>query len=151
MINWHQPCSSHLCVPINSPENLPQRINKMNHKIIFVDDEVNILRALKRDMTMADVDAEYFTSAADALDYLKQNPVGIVVSDFCMPTMNGVEFLQEVHKKYPDIYRVILSSCGIEHAELNKALKNRTVEQCFDKPWDINELLAYFERFENHA
>ncbi|MDA3903496.1 MAG: response regulator [Desulfuromusa sp.] len=123
----------------------------MNHKIIFVDDEVNILKALKRDMTMADIDAEYFTSAEDALVYLSQHQIDIVVSDFCMPEMNGVTFLKEVQISYPDIYRVILSSCGVESSELNKALKSRTVEQCFAKPWDVNELLAYFERFKDHA
>lgn len=123
----------------------------MKHKIIFVDDEVNILKALKRDMTMADIDAEYFSSADDALSHLKQHQVDIVVSDLNMPGMDGITFLQEVQHSYPDIYRVILSSSGIENQELKKALENRTIEQYFDKPWNVDELVAYFERFKSYA
>lgn len=121
----------------------------MNHKIIFVDDEVSILKALKRDMTLADINAEYFVSAEDALGYLNQHRIGIVVSDLNMPGMDGITFLNEVQKKYPDIYRVLLSSTGVENLKLREALQNRTVEQCFDKPWDVNELLAYFKGFKN--
>ena len=123
----------------------------MNPKIIFVDDEVNVLKTLKRDMEMSDIDAEYFTSAKDALGYLNQHQIGIVVSDLKMPEIDGITFLKKVQRAYPDIYRVILSCTGIESLELKGALKNRTVEQCFDKPWDVNELVAYFERFKSYA
>jgi len=123
----------------------------MNQKIIFVDDEENVLKALKRDMVMADIDAEYFTSAEDALSYLGQHQVGIVVSDLNMPRMDGITFLKEIQKTYPDIYRVILSSTGAENLKFKKALEDRTIEQCFDKPWDVNKLLAYFERFKSYA
>ena len=120
----------------------------MNQKIIFVDDEENILKSLKRDMIMADVDAEYFTSATAALDYLSQYPTNIVVSDIEMPGMDGIEFLKEVQKLYPDIYRVVLSGLGIADLKSKQALEDRIIEQCFSKPWDADELLAYFQRFE---
>jgi len=123
----------------------------MKQKVIFVDDEVNVLKALKRDMALADIDAEYFISAEDALVHLRQHQVGIVVSDFNMPGMDGVMFLKEVQISYPDMYRVILSSSGMENSKLREALENRTVEQCFDKPWNVNELVAYFERFQSYA
>ncbi|MCD6580565.1 MAG: response regulator [Desulfuromusa sp.] len=120
----------------------------MNQKIIFVDDEENILKSLKRDMAIADVDAEYFTSATAALDYLGRNPINIVVSDLKMPEMDGVEFLKEVQKLYPDIYRVMLSGFGADDLKSKKALEDRTIEQCFSKPWDVEELLAYFQKFK---
>lgn len=123
----------------------------MNPKIIFIDDEENVLKALKRDMLMAEIDAEYFISAEDALSYLSQHQVGIVVSDLNMPGMDGITFLKEVQSLYPDTYRVILSSTGAENLKLKKALEDRTIEQCFDKPWEVNELLAYFERFKSYA
>ena len=123
----------------------------MNQRIIFVDDEVSVLKALKRDMEMADIEAEYFTCAEAALGCLMQHQLGIVVSDLNMPGMDGITFLKEVHTSYPDMYRVILSGIGIENLELKEALENRTVEQCFDKPWDVNELVAYFERFKSYA
>jgi DNA-binding NtrC family response regulator len=112
---------------------------------------VNILKALKRDMAMAGIDAEYFTSAEDALEYLSQHQIDIVVTDLEMPGMDGITFLKEVQKSYPDIYRVMLSSFGPKDMESRQAMTDRTIEQCFDKPWDVNELLAYFERFKDHA
>lgn len=123
----------------------------MDQKIIFVDDEVDVLKSLERDMTMAGIAAEYFTSTEEALDYLNQHPIGIVVSDLNMPVMDGITFLKEVHTNHPDIYRVILSDTGVENLKLSEALQDRIVEQCFDKPWDVNELLAYFERFRSYA
>ncbi len=123
----------------------------MDQKIIFVDDEVDVLMSLKRDMVMAGITAEYFTSAERALNYLNQHQIGIVVSDLDMPGMDGITFLNEVHNKYPDMYRVILSGTEVENLKLSKALQDRIVEQCFDKPWDVNELLAYFERFRSYA
>ena len=97
---------------------------------------------------MADVDAEYFTSAAEALDYLGQNQIDIVVSDLRMPGMDGVTFLKEVQKLHPDINRVMLSGFGSEDRESQQALQDRTIEQCFSKPWDVAELLACFGRYE---
>jgi DNA-binding NtrC family response regulator len=123
----------------------------MNPKILFVDDEVNVLNALRRDMVMADIDAEYFISAKAALEYLSQHPVGIVVSDLNMPEMDGITFLEEVQREYPDTYRVILSGADEKNKQLKEALLNRTVEQFFAKPWNIDELLAYFERFKSYV
>lgn len=119
----------------------------MNQKIIFVDDEENILKSLKRDMSMAGVEAEYFNSATAALEYLSRHQINIVVSDLKMPGMDGIAFLKEVQRSYPNIYRVLLSGFGSEDTESIKALQDRTIEQCFFKPWDLNELLAYFGRF----
>ncbi len=123
----------------------------MNQKIIFVDDEVKVLKALERDMASADIDAEYFTSAEAALGYLDQHQVGIAVSELNLPRMDGITFLKEIQKTYPETYRVILSSSGIENLEFKKALEDRTIEQCFDKPLSVNELLTYFAKFKSNA
>jgi len=117
----------------------------MTRKILFVDDEETTLKALTRYMTVVDVDTEYFTSAAAALDYLGQQQIDIVVSDLKMSGMDGIEFLKEVQKSYPDINRVLLSVFGSENMEIKQALEERTVEQYFSKPW---ELLAYLRKLE---
>ncbi len=123
----------------------------MNPQILFVDDDANVLKAMKREMLMADIDAEYRTSAKEALEYLNQHPVGIVVSDLNMPEMDGISFLEQVQREYPDTYRVILTGFGEKNQKLKEALQNRTVEQYFAKPWNIDELLAYFKRFKSYG
>jgi len=117
----------------------------VTQKILFADDEENTLKALARYMTVANVDTEYFTSATEALDYLGQQQIDIVVSDLKMSEMDGIAFLKEVQKSYPGIDRVLLSSFGSENMEIKQALQDRTIEQCFSKPW---ELLAYLRRIE---
>ncbi|MCF6267557.1 MAG: hypothetical protein L3J57_13565 [Desulfuromusa sp.] len=47
-------------------------------------------------MALADIDSEYFSGAEHTLFYLRQHQVGIVVSDFKMPGMDGVTFLKEI-------------------------------------------------------
>ncbi|MEA3544858.1 MAG: response regulator [Thermodesulfobacteriota bacterium] len=120
----------------------------MNQKILFVDDEENVLKSLKRDMSMADIDAEYLTSAAEALDYLGQHQIDIVVTDLKMPGMNGVAFLKQVQNSYPDIYRVMLSDFSSENTESKQAFQDRTIEQWFSKSLDVDELLTYFGKFK---
>jgi two-component system NtrC family sensor kinase len=79
-------------------------------KILFVDDEPNILSTLRR--LFLDEDYELLTadSAEKGLALMQENPsVQVVVSDYRMPGMNGVDFLKKVHECWPDSVRIILS------------------------------------------
>lgn len=74
--------------------------------ILFVDDDEKILHSLKRAM----IDEPYrclFASHTDqAFDFLRQNSVQTIVSDLCMPDMDGLMFLSEVRSAYPHIKRL---------------------------------------------
>src|SRR5208282_108119 len=79
-------------------------------RILFVDDERNVLRSLER--TFLDEDYEILTasSGAEGLSVLKSvSQVQVVISDYRMPEMTGVEFLREVCKGWPDTVRIVLS------------------------------------------
>ncbi len=119
-------------------------------KIIFVDDDANVLKSLKRQMVLADIDAETFFSAETALVYLLQQKVDIVVSDLLMPGMDGVDFLEQVQKLYPETFRVVLTGTNSKNKRIQQAYENRTIEQWFIKPCNIKELLSYFKRIESH-
>lgn len=122
----------------------------MKHKVIFVDDEINILKSLKRDLVMADIQAEFFTNAQDALNYLCHHSVDIVISDMKMPGIDGVDFLQQVQKLYPKTFRVILSCSDCNDRKAKEAFESRTIEQWFDKVIGISDLLEYIKAFENN-
>ncbi|HUJ70029.1 MAG TPA: HDOD domain-containing protein [Syntrophorhabdales bacterium] len=107
--------------------------------ILFVDDEDNILRSLRREL--ADSEAEIFLagSAEEGLKLLERERVDIVVSDYRMPVMNGIEFLGLVRKRYPGVYRVMLSGFMEQHIVL-KALSSGVASVSIPKPWEGEKL-----------
>jgi len=82
-----------------------------NVHILFVDDEENILRGLKRGMRRhrKEWDMSFALSGEQALDILKEKPVDIIISDMRMPYMDGAELLERVRQLSPDTARVVLS------------------------------------------
>ena len=86
----------------------------MQHKVLFVDDEPNGTKALKRALRREPYDILSAGSADESLEMLERESVDVVVSDENMPGMTGSEFLAVVYEKYPDTIRIILTG----HASL---------------------------------
>lgn len=109
-------------------------------KLLCVDDELSILQSLDR---VFKNQFEVLSSEApvQALDLLKQNPdCAIVLSDYRMPGMNGVEFLRHARTIAPLTSRAILSG-QIDLAQISDAINNGDIHKFFLKPWE-NEYLA---------
>ena len=66
-------------------------------------------------------------------------PVHVVISDFRMPGMNGVEFLRVVHKNWPNTVGILVSGYA-ELPAVNTALDERFIHRHLPKPWDRSEL-----------
>lgn len=111
-------------------------------KILLVDDEVNITKALRRLlMTVDQYDIHIATSGREALALLADNTdVGVIISDQRMPEMTGVEFLSEARQLVPDAVRILLT--GYADIEASIAAINRgSVFRYLTKPWDDDLLL----------
>ena len=82
---------------------LPSKANKMDRtaKVLFLDDERNVLKSLKRTFVDDDLDILTCTNGAEALEIVKNNKVSVIVSDNLMPGMNGVEFLHQAKHASP--------------------------------------------------
>ena len=81
----------------------------MNRKVLFVDDDVNVLSGLKRGVRKQ-FEAAFATSGHDGLVLLAETgPFAAVVSDLRMPSMDGIEFLSRVREQSPDTVRLMLS------------------------------------------
>jgi len=105
-------------------------------RLFFVDDDEVLLRSLKRAVTrQLDWQCSFFHSAAEALDALAHETVDAVVSDYDMPGMNGIAFLQEVKRRSPATVRAMLTA----HAGIVK-LPPAVVHQIWSKPWDTQGL-----------
>lgn len=110
------------------------------HKILLVDDEENVLHALRRELRGL-YEIEVFTSAAAALDRCRETTFDLVISDYQMPEMNGVQFLIQVGQIQPDTARLVLSGQANIDA-LVSAINETHIYRFLAKPWDREELQA---------
>ena len=88
-------------------------------KILFVDDEPNVLSALARSLHKEPYEVISASSAQMALDLLSRLVVDVVISDEQMPGMLGSQFLALVAQRYPETIRIILTG----HANLSSAIR----------------------------
>ena len=81
----------------------------MKTAILFVDDDENVLRSLKRLFFEESFEVLTAGSGKEALEILKNKEVGVIVSDQRMPEMDGTQFLERAKKLAPCSVRIILS------------------------------------------
>jgi HD-like signal output (HDOD) protein/CheY-like chemotaxis protein len=123
-------------------------------RIIFVDDEVQILHGLRRSMReMEDIwDMAFCTSGAEALRLMSHQPFDVVVADMRMPEMDGSQFLGKVREDYPGTLRVVLSGYAdnesilrtveVSHCYLAKPCSSRILKETIDRQFALRRLLA---------
>lgn len=107
--------------------------------LLLVDDEINIVAALKRLLRCDGYRILTATSGMEGLELLATNPVGVIISDQRMPEMSGVEFLCRVKQLYPHTIRVVLSG----HAEprpVTDAINEGVIYKFITKPWQDDQL-----------
>lgn len=119
-------------------------------KILIVDDEPAILKSLQRLFRAAPCQAEQtayslevtaFESPEEALEDAQINHYDLVIADYRMPGINGVDFLKAMKLLQPDAARLILSG----YADLNaliRAINEVGIERFIAKPWNDYELVA---------
>lgn len=110
------------------------------NSILIIDDEPDIITALKR-VFLNELYTVYSARSATAgLEILKLHPVKVVISDELMPVMTGSEFLAEVRRQYPHTIRIILTG----HANLEAAMRSINQGEIYrfiTKPWNDLELV----------
>ena len=114
-------------------------MNNPAPKILFADNEISILKALKELMADEAWDCHFVDSGAQVLDFLESTPVDLVVSDVMIPDMDGIQLLAEVRKRYPEIVRIFLTGQPRQE-NVVKALAEGNTQQIIPKPWHDQEL-----------
>lgn len=117
----------------------------MKLSILFVDDDVNLLRGLRRILHKyrEDWDLTFIENPLDALRLLEERGFDVVVSDMRMPELDGASLLSEVEKRHPGTVRVILSGYTEEKSVL------RTIgptHQYLAKPCNTEDIVALLDR-----
>jgi CheY-like chemotaxis protein len=109
--------------------------------ILCVDDEINVLRALKRLLRKEPIRLLTANSGAEALEIMEHNEVHLVMSDYRMPGMTGTELLSEVSTRFPDTVQVVLSGFA-DAASIVDAINQGHIFRFLAKPWNDEELKA---------
>jgi len=116
----------------------------MKREILYVDDEPSNLIVFEAAFE-ARFNVITCRSAEEALAYLAQHPVPVVVADQRMPEMTGVEMFVRVRRMYPHTQRVILSGFTDSDAAID-AINQGQIFQFVRKPWQRIELLSVLQR-----
>lgn len=116
------------------------------YKLIIIDDEKKILEGVAQIFPWNQIGFEVsgeFTSAEDALIFLKENPADVVLTDIRMPNMTGLDLVRAL-KAYPDMKVVIFSSYS-EYSYMREALLLDVTDYLL-KPVSYSDLVSCFEK-----
>ncbi len=116
------------------------RKSEETQTILFVDDEENVLRSLKRIFLDEPFEVVTAPSGADALELLRVQRVAVIVSDQKMPGMAGSEFLAEARGIQPDAVRMILTGYADVNVAMD-AINKGGAYRYITKPWNDQDLV----------
>jgi HD-like signal output (HDOD) protein/ActR/RegA family two-component response regulator len=110
----------------------------MKKRLLFVDDDSNLLMGLKRSLHSMheEWEMEFADSGASALEMLDR-PFDVVVSDMRMPGITGLELLNAVQERFPQTVRILLSGQSDRQSILDSAAR---AHQYLSKPFDARQL-----------
>ena len=113
----------------------------MKGKIVVVDDEKIVTSAFKTLLKVEGFqDSHFFNDPKEALVFLQTNIPDVVISDFLMPDMNGLEFLSEVNKLYPEVSKILLTGYADKENAI-KAINEIGLYRYIEKPWNNDDLI----------
>ena len=112
----------------------------MSNRVLFVDDDSKILTAFQRQFRKK-VAIETVESGAEGLDMLRRNgPFSVVVTDYCMPSMNGIAFLGRAREIAPETVRMLLTGSA-DLGTAIQAVNQGNIFRFLTKPWSPDNLL----------
>jgi len=120
-------------------DSVPGKGQPTPKAMLLVDDELPVLRSLQRLLRRENFPVIAASSGAEALQLLKENEVAVVVSDYRMPEMNGVQFLDKVREIRPNTHRIILTGQADMESVIG-AVNRGAVYKFLTKPWQTEEL-----------
>jgi two-component system, repressor protein LuxO len=116
----------------------------MQTSILFVDDEELILTTLGRTLRSSPHRLLFAGCAAEALALLECDRIDVLVTDYMMPVMSGVDLLARVSQRHPDVIRVLMTAQADRKATI-RAINEGKIAAFIEKPWRdaaLKEFLA---------
>lgn len=107
----------------------------MLHNLLILDDELNILNAVKRILRKEPYNLMTANRCDEAFSIMKTSPPAVILSDYLMPEMNGLQFILKAKEIAPDVVPLIFSGYA-DMDELIKALEEGGIYRFIPKPWE---------------
>ena len=122
-----------------TPQAPASHLTPPRYRILLVDDEVGIVKALARVFRQENYDVVTAGSGEEGLKKLAEGEFQLVISDFMMPGMNGAQFLREVKQRAPETLRIMLTGHANTDAVMG-AINDGAVYKFILKPWNDDDL-----------
>jgi two-component system response regulator HupR/HoxA len=119
-------------------------------RILLVDDEESVLSAIGRELMDEPYELLTATSGQEALEIMAENDVCVLIADFRMPEMDGMELLKITKERYPSIIRMMISGYA-NITILLKAINENIIYKFITKPWkDSGDLKSVVQQAINY-
>jgi ActR/RegA family two-component response regulator len=119
--------------------------------VLCLDDEPGILRSLVRAFRAEPVRMLTTSDPAEGLAILRREPVRLILTDYRMPAMSGVQFLEQARKIAPDAFRILLTGYA-DLGAVSNAINQGHIYKVIYKPWNDDDLkLAVRTTLEHYA
>jgi len=120
-----------------------------NHTVLFVDDEINILKALQRLLRNEPIDVLTANNPNEAFELIERVGPQVIVTDQRMPDMSGVDFLASVRDRHNDVVRMMLTGYT-DMTIAVEAINKGEIYRLITKPWNDEELKATLRQAFDH-
>ena len=123
---------------------MPQETNA-EPSVIVVDDEEMVITSVRAFLRLeTDYHIYGFTQPGEAVKHMETSPVDVVVSDYLMPGMNGLQLLGRAKQLQPEAARVLLTGHADKQSAI-QAINDVGLYQYLEKPWDNQQLLLVIQ------
>ncbi len=110
-------------------------------KIVIVDDEDMVIKTLKTLLKIEGFsNVNIFNDPSLALELIEKNPCELIISDFIMPKMNGIEFLSKAKKIHPDTTQILLTGYADKENAI-RAINELGIFKYIEKPWGNDDII----------
>jgi DNA-binding NtrC family response regulator len=113
--------------------------------VMIVDDEEMVITSVRAFLSLeTDYDIHGFTDPEEAARFMETYPVDVVVSDYLMPKLNGIQLLAKAKQLQPEAARVLLTGHADKQSAI-QAINDVGLFQYLEKPWDNSQLLLVIQ------
>ena len=119
-------------------------MGRLIRKILIVDDEENARLGLGKLLAQEGYEVSSVANGFEALQFLSRQKVNLIISDINMPEMNGIAFLRELHRSYPETHVIMITAYGGVESYLEAM--NLGAFEYIHKPVKIEELKSVMNK-----
>ncbi len=120
-------------------------VDYSQYKVLIVDDEVEILKALNRGLRTEPYEKLFLDSAQNAIELFATEEIAVIVTDMRMPGMNGLELLEFINKVSPETVKIVLTGYT-QLTQILVTVNKIDIFKFLTKPWDLEAELKVYIR-----